>query len=103
MKGSWHKPSAEALANAENVKEQAKSYAGKAKQQAERLVQDEKNRRRTMERELEKKTNIATNLEVENTRLGKQLETSEDDRKQLLEQLKQFNSKGGGTGGSKPN
>ena len=75
FKGKWHKPSADALAKAEKLTEQAKTYADRTKQQAERLVQDERNRRRMLDRELEKKTNIATNLEAENKRLQRELDS----------------------------
>lgn len=74
FKTKWHEPSKQAIAEAEKLKEQAKSYADKAKQQAEREVQDERNRRRMLDRELEKKNNIATNLEAENKRLLRELE-----------------------------
>lgn len=74
FKTKWHEPSAKALAEAEKLMEQAKSYADKTKQQAEREVQDERNRRRMLGRELEKKTNIAANLEAENKRLQRELD-----------------------------
>ena len=100
VKTKWHAPSAKVLAEAEKVKEQAKTYADRTQQHAERLVQDERRQRRTMERELEKKTNIATNLDTENKRLKTQLADTEADRQRLLKQLK--SSGGGGTGGVKP-
>lgn len=74
FKTKWHEPSAKVLAEAEKLKEQAKSDTDKAKQQAEREVQDERNRRRMLDRELEKKNNIAINLEAENKRLQRELE-----------------------------
>lgn len=74
LKTSWHGPSVKALAEAGKLKEQAKSYADRVKQQAERAVQDERNRRRSLELELEKKNNIATNLEADNKRLLRELE-----------------------------
>lgn len=69
LKGDWHKPSAKAIAQAEEIQKQANAYANKTLKQAEKLVQDERSRRRQLEAELEKKTNIATNLEAENKRL----------------------------------
>lgn len=74
LKGDWHKPSAKAIAQAEEIKKQANAYANKTLKQAEKLVQDERSRRRQLEAELEKKTNIATNLEAENKRLKRELE-----------------------------
>ena len=74
FKSKWHKPSKQAKADAEAIKQQAQAYADRTKQQAERLVQDERNSRRSIERELEKKTNIASNLEIENKRLQRELE-----------------------------
>lgn len=97
FKTKWHEPSAKVLAEAEKLTEQAKSYADKVKQQAEREVQDERNRRRMLDRELEKKTNIASNLDTENKRLKTQLADTEADRQRLLKQLKT-----GGAGGTKP-
>lgn len=95
----WHKPSQQAKANAEATKAEAKAYADRTQQHAERLVQDERRQRRTMERELEKKTNIASNFEAENKRLKTQLADTEADRQRLLKQLK---TGGGGAGGTKP-
>lgn len=70
----WHKPSKQAKAEAEAIRVQAQSYADRSKEQAERLVQDERRQRQTAQRELEKQRNITTNTEAENKRLQRELE-----------------------------
>lgn len=70
----WHKPSKQAEAKAEAMKAEAQAYADRAKEQAERLVQDERRQRQSAQRELEKQRNIATNTEAENKRLQKELD-----------------------------
>lgn len=70
----WHKPSQQAKADAEAIKQQAQAYADRAKEQAERLVQDERRQRQTAQRELEKQKNITANTEAENKRLQRELE-----------------------------
>lgn len=99
LKASWHKPSKQAKAEAEAVKQQAQAYADRTKQQAERAVQDERRQRQSVQRELEKQRNIATNTEADNKRLTAQLEATEADRQRLLKQLK---AGGGGGGWTKP-
>ena len=74
FKSKWHKPSKQAKADAEAIKQQAQAYADRTNQQAERLVQDARNSRRPIQRALEKQTNIASNLEIENKRLQRELE-----------------------------
>lgn len=70
----WHKPSQQAKADAEAIKQQAQAYADRAKEQAEKLVQDERRQRQTAQRELEKQKNITANTEAENKRLQRELE-----------------------------
>ena len=96
----WHKPSQQAKADAEAIKQQAQAYADRAKEQAERLVQDERRQRQTAQRELEKQKNIAMNTEADNKRLTAQLEATEADRQRLLKQLKAGG--GGSKGGTRP-
>ena len=71
----WHKPSKQAEAKAEATKAEAQAYADRAKEQAERLVQDERRQRQSAQRELEKQRNIATNIEAENKRLQRELDS----------------------------
>jgi len=84
FKGRWHQPSSKALEEAERVKKDAKEYADRVKEQAIREVQDEKNKRRMLDAEIEKQRNIAKNLEIENNRLKAELTTTDADRQRLL-------------------
>lgn len=70
----WHKPSQQAKANAEAVKREAQAYADRAKEQAEKLVKDERRQRQSAQRELEKQKNITANTEAENKRLQRELD-----------------------------
>lgn len=70
----WHQPSQKAKAEAEAIRVQAQAYADRAKEQAEKLVQDERRQRRAAQRELEKQKNITANTEAENKRLRTELE-----------------------------